>query len=194
MAGRTIMVTAVQNAGIGLVPLLPGADLPVMTLNQAKMVLQIAAAYGQSMGKDRIKEIGACVGGAFLCRTLARELVSLVPILGWLIKPSIAYGGTAALGYAIIEYFEGGEDVTGIANVVERATEKGTELAGKARAIAADPSSINISNIAGKVTGYVPVVREAAAKYVPIAADLVADAAKSVSGAASNWSAAASSR
>ena len=69
---------AVQNAGIGLVPLLPGADMPVMTLNQAKMVLQIAAAYGQPMGKDRVKEVAPVVASAFACRALARELIGLV--------------------------------------------------------------------------------------------------------------------
>ena len=167
--------------GIGLVPI-PGADLPVMTLNQAKMVLQIAAAYGHAMDKDRVKELGACVGGAFVCRTLARELTEFLPILGWLIKPGIAYGGTAALGYAVIEYFEGGEDATGVAAVLERATEKGTQIAAKAREIAADPSSIDI---AGKARKAVPAVRKTATKYAPIAADAFTDFAKGVSALAS---------
>ncbi|WP_288662406.1 hypothetical protein, partial [uncultured Eggerthella sp.] len=38
--------TALQNAGVGLLVIIPGADMPVMTLNQAKMLLMIAAAYG----------------------------------------------------------------------------------------------------------------------------------------------------
>ena len=54
-----------QNAGVGLVVFIPGADLPIMTLNQAKMLLQIAAAYGEPMGKERVKELAAVVGGAF---------------------------------------------------------------------------------------------------------------------------------
>ena len=45
LALETVNATSVQNAGVGLLFLIPGADLPVMTLNQAKMLLQIAAAY-----------------------------------------------------------------------------------------------------------------------------------------------------
>src|SRR5215213_2962152 len=35
-----------QNAVVGALPI-PGADMPVMTANQARMVLNIAAAYGE---------------------------------------------------------------------------------------------------------------------------------------------------
>jgi len=79
LARDAVQTTAIQNVGIGLVPILPGADLPVMTLNQAKMVLQIAAAYGYAMDKDRLKELGACVGSAFLFRTLAASSPSSCP-------------------------------------------------------------------------------------------------------------------
>ena len=182
LARDAVQTTSAQNVGIGLVPILPGADLPVMTLNQAKMVLQIAAAYGHAMDKDRVKELGACVGSAFVCRTLARELTEFLPILGWAIKPGIAYGGTAALGYAVIEYFEGGENATGVAAVLEKATEKGTKLVAKARAIAADPSSVDIP---GKVSELVPEVREKVAVFVPKAVDVANDFAKGAKAVAS---------
>ena len=35
-----------QNALIGVVVFLPGADLPVLTLNQVRLVLRIADAHG----------------------------------------------------------------------------------------------------------------------------------------------------
>ena len=173
LARDAVQTTSIQNVGIGLVPILPGADLPIMTLNQAKMVLQIAAAYGHAMDKNRLKELGVCVGGAFVCRTLARELTEFLPILGWLIKPGIAYGGTAALGYAIIEYFEGGENATGVAAVVERATEKGSELADRARAIASDPSQIDLSGVAQRTSGAVSKARQKVVDYAPAVADAV---------------------
>ena len=170
LARDAVQATSLQNAGIGLMPLVPGADLPIMTLNQAKMVLQIAAAYGHEMDKDRMKELAAVVGGAYLCRTLARELVEFVPVLGFAIRTGIAYGGTAALGYAVIEYYEGGENVTGVANVATRAAEGGTKLLAKIRGIAADPSS---SDLMGKASGYVAVVRGKVDEYVPIVRDAV---------------------
>ena len=111
--------------------------------------------------------------------------------MGWLIKPGIAYGGTAALGYAVIEYFEVGGDATGVAAVLERATEKGTKIAVKARSIAEYPSSLDIP---GKMGNLVPVVREKAAKYAPIAADAITDFAKGAATIASTISAQVAAR
>ena len=56
-----VRATSVQNAGVGVVVFIPGADMPIMTLNQAKMLLQIAAAYGQPLSAERIKELAASV-------------------------------------------------------------------------------------------------------------------------------------
>ena len=131
LANDAVLSTSLQNAAIGLVPFIPGADLPVMTLNQAKMALQIAAAYDQAMGMERAKEILGVVGGAFACRTLARNLVEFIPVLGFIIKPGVAYGGTAAIGYALIEYFEGGENVSGVINAASQVASKGSELVSK---------------------------------------------------------------
>ena len=132
LAHDAVVNTALQNAAIGLIPFIPGADLPLMTLNQAKMVLQIAAAYGQAMGKERIKEMVAVVGGAFVCRTLARELTEFVPFLGVLIRPGIGYAGTTAIGMAVIEYFEGGKNLTGVANALTKAWQAGSKAVGTA--------------------------------------------------------------
>lgn len=108
LALEAVRATAVQNAGVGLVAFIPGADLPIMTLNQAKMLLQIAAAYGEPMGIERARELVAVVGGAFACRSVARQVAGLVPGLGWVVKGGVGYAGTLAMGYAAIEYFEGG--------------------------------------------------------------------------------------
>lgn len=101
-----VNTTAVQNAGVGAIVIIPGADMPVMTANQVKMLLQIAAAYGQSMTTERIKELAGVVGGAFALRAVARQLVGAVPGAGWAIKGGIGYAGTQAMGRAAIAYFE----------------------------------------------------------------------------------------
>lgn len=114
--------TAVQNAALGAVVFIPGADMPIMTANQSKMLLQIAAAYGQPMTVDRVKELAAVVAGGFACRTVARELVGLVPFAGFAIKAGIGYSATLAMGRAAIEYFEGGGGAIGLAGVVSKAS------------------------------------------------------------------------
>lgn len=118
---EAVRATSIQNAGVGFVAFIPGADLPIMTLNQAKMVLQIAAAYGKPLTAERVKELAAVVGGGFACRAVARQVVGVVPALGWAVKAGIGYAGTSAMGHAAIEYFERGGSMAGLAGVIDDA-------------------------------------------------------------------------
>ena len=127
VADDAVKTTALQNALVGGVAIIPGADMPIMTANQAKMLLQIAAAYGQPMSVDRVKELAAVVGGAFVLRTVARQLLATVPVLGWAIKGGIGYTGTLAMGKAAIEYFEEGGDLGGIAQRFKDASRKASQ-------------------------------------------------------------------
>lgn len=111
VAEDAVRTTAWQNGIVGVVTPIPGADMPIMTANQIKMLLQIAAAYGQPLNADRVKELGAIVAGGYLLRTLAREALTLVPVLGWAVKGGIAYSGTVAMGKAAVKYFEEGADL-----------------------------------------------------------------------------------
>jgi uncharacterized protein (DUF697 family) len=131
VAIESIKSTAFQNGVIGGVMIIPGADMPLMTANQAKMLMQIAAAYGEPLGVERIKELAAVVGGAFALRTAARQVLTLVPGFGWAIKAGIGYSGTLAMGYAALEYFEGGGDVRGLADRVRDARDRAVESARK---------------------------------------------------------------
>lgn len=80
---------------------IPGADLPALALNELRLVLRLAQAYGGAgeVG-DRLPELAATVGVGFGLRALARELLDLVPGAGWAVKVGVAYAGTRALGEA----------------------------------------------------------------------------------------------
>ncbi len=147
-----VRATAIQNAGVGVVVFIPGADMPIMTLNQAKMLLQIAAAYGQPLSAERIKELAAVVGGAFLFRNIARTAVGVVPVLGWAIKGAVGFAGTEAMGRAAIEYFEAGGDIVGVANVVQKARDEAVEAAGKAASTPAGRKVVDTAKEAGRAT------------------------------------------
>lgn len=118
LAYDAINKTSIQNAGFGVLIFIPGADMPVMTINQAKMVLQIAAAYGEPLDADRIKELAAMLAGAFFFRGISRSLVGLVPALGWAVKGGMGYLGTQAIGHAALEYFQNGGNAAGVAAIV----------------------------------------------------------------------------
>jgi uncharacterized protein (DUF697 family) len=137
VAREIVKATAWQNAAIGVVMFIPGADMPLMTLNQGKMLLQIAATYGQEVDTARIKELAAVVAGGFLFRTAAREIAGLVPGFGWAVKGGIAYSGTLAMGTAAIRYFEEGADLGGVVRALSEKTSevvtRATLRVGKAR-------------------------------------------------------------
>src|SRR5919205_750389 len=102
-----IRKNARQNAVIGALPI-PGADMPVMTANQARMVLNIAAAYGEELSMERAKELLGVLAAGFGLRALSRQAVKFVPVGGWAASAVIAYAGTVAMGRSSILYFERG--------------------------------------------------------------------------------------
>ncbi len=103
-ANQEIAASSQQNAMIGLMPV-PGADMPLMTANQVKMVMRLAAIHDQPMTYERLKEVFAVVGGGLALRTAARQIVKFIPGPGWLIGGGLGFAGTLAMGKAALEYF-----------------------------------------------------------------------------------------
>ena len=128
---------AVQNGAIGLVFFIPGADMPVITANQAKMVLQIGALYGYAPGKERAREVAAVVASGFGLRGIARRLASALPGLSWAIKPTVAATGTMALAQTAIAYFEDPANLHAADVAAERLAELATRIAEQGRAAVA---------------------------------------------------------
>jgi uncharacterized protein (DUF697 family) len=95
-----------RNALVAAAVFIPGVDMPVLTLNQARLVLRIALAHGQEVDGSRAAELLGVVGAGLGFRAAARELLDLVPVVGWAVKGAVAYGGTRAVGEAAVRYFE----------------------------------------------------------------------------------------
>jgi uncharacterized protein (DUF697 family) len=94
-----------QNAIAAVAIFVPGADFPVLTLNQIRLVLRLGAAHGVEIDQERLPEVIATLGAAFGFRAVARRLLGSVPVAGWLVKGSVAYTGTRAVGEAAHRYF-----------------------------------------------------------------------------------------
>jgi uncharacterized protein (DUF697 family) len=107
-AHRLISRTATQNVFIAMVFFMPGSDMPAMTLNQARMVLNIAALYGQHIDQDRATELAAMIGLGFAFRGVARLLVRAIPGASVIMRIATAYSATMAIGLAAIQYYEKG--------------------------------------------------------------------------------------
>ena len=94
-----------QNAIVGVAIFIPGADFPVLTLNQIRLVLRLAGAHGVQVDQDRWPEVLATIGAGLGFRAVARQLVGAIPVAGWLVKGTVAYTGTRAVGEAAHRYF-----------------------------------------------------------------------------------------
>jgi uncharacterized protein (DUF697 family) len=94
------------NGILGVAIFVPGADLPVLTLNQLRLVLRIGLAHGYEIERERLPEVIAVIGSGLGLRAVARRLLASVPVAGWAVKGAVAYGGTRAIGEAAVRYFE----------------------------------------------------------------------------------------
>jgi uncharacterized protein (DUF697 family) len=95
-----------KNGILAVAIFVPGADFPVLTLNQIRLVLRLAAAHGVEVDQQRLPEVLATVAAGFGFRAVARQLLGAVPFAGWAVKGGVAYGGTRALGEAAMRYFQ----------------------------------------------------------------------------------------
>jgi uncharacterized protein (DUF697 family) len=90
-----------RNGIVAAAVFIPGVDMPLLTLNELRMLLRIEQAYGLDVDlRERVPEIVATFGAGFVLRALARELLDLVPTAGWAVKGAVAYAGTRAMGEA----------------------------------------------------------------------------------------------
>ena len=171
LANQAVQQTSWQNAGVGVVVFVPGADMPLMTANQAKMVLQIAAAYGQPLSPDRVKELAAVFLNGFVWRSAARQLAGVVPAVGWAVKGAMGFAGTQAIGRAAIQYFEAGGNIEGLAAVVNKAF---SAAVAAAEAVHSQPS------IRAAAQAAAHVVRHTVAQVLDAAAPVAQSAARTV--------------
>ena len=153
VAHRIINHVSRENAMVALVTALPNVlpsfiDLPwavgefatdtaILTMNQIRMALKMAAIYDRPVGYSEQKaSIAAIAGGAFGWRAIARELVGKIPLGGGLIpKAAIAYAGTWVVGTGLDKLYSTGIGLSHFEkrDAWTRAITKGREVAAELR-------------------------------------------------------------
>ena len=94
-----------KNALLGAAIFIPGADLPVLTVNEMRMVRRIADAYGVEQQQARFLMLVGVAGAGLGFRAIARTALGIVPF-ALPVKAAVAYGGTQAIGRAAIARLE----------------------------------------------------------------------------------------
>ncbi len=123
-ARQLITETATVNGEFALVSNIPsivpvigtaftvGADFIVLTKNQLMLIFKLAAVNGRDLDhRWRIySEMIPVVGAGLAWRTVAREVVTLLPLaIGTIPKVAIAFAGTWVIGESAQVYYERGE-------------------------------------------------------------------------------------
>lgn len=110
-AQKLVRTATLVSLAAGLEPI-PLIDIPILLGNQLRLVLRIAAVYGEPMTIRHLRELGATIVGGLALRYVAEQAAKAVPIGGDMISGAIAAAGTWALGEVAIEYFENGKTFT----------------------------------------------------------------------------------
>lgn len=108
---KIIHSVAVAAAAVAISPI-PVSDVAILIPMQAGMVAKIGKIFGYDLSKYQAKEIMVVAGGGIVLRYAFQVLVKLVPVVGSIIGPVIAYGGTVAIGEASLAYFKSGMTIT----------------------------------------------------------------------------------
>jgi small GTP-binding protein len=110
-AQKVVKQSAAINTAVGAQPI-PLIDIPVLLTLQVRMVLRVAAIYGEPFNAKHAKELVSTIAGGLAFRYLAMQGARLVPTGGWAVAAGIAALGTWSMGQVAIEYFESGKRLT----------------------------------------------------------------------------------
>lgn len=110
-AQRITRTTALWGLLLGTEPI-PGLDLPVLLGMQARMILRIAAIYGESFSAHHARELAVSLTSSLAARYVGMELAKLVPGPGWIVSGVIAGLSTLAMGKTATAYFRSGRQLS----------------------------------------------------------------------------------
>jgi len=124
IAQKLIQDTCLSNAAYslstGIAEIVPVLDIPlnitdmlVLSKAQAFLVYKLGLVLGFSTRwQDYLAEFGSVLGGGFLWRQVARQLVGLIPAWGIIPKIAVAYAGTYVVGNVVLQWYQTGRKVT----------------------------------------------------------------------------------
>jgi len=113
-AQRIIRNATLISLAAGLEPF-PLVDIPILLGNQIRLVLRLAALYGEPVDSANttrhLRELIAVMAGGLGLRYLAEQAAKMVPFGGDFISGAIAGAGTWAMGQVVLEYYESGKKI-----------------------------------------------------------------------------------
>lgn len=120
IANDAINLAACENAVAAAVPFVRSLESTFFVLNQVYLLARIAALYGKEINWELLKEAAAVLVGALLANRATYLAATILPIPKFITRSAAYFASTKAIGFALIEYFEAGGDLSGVARVIEK--------------------------------------------------------------------------
>ncbi len=120
LINQTSSANAVWAISTGIAEMVPVLNLPlnladivVHTKAQALLVYKLGLTFGLPTDwQFYVAEFGSVIGGGFLWRQIARQLVGLIPVWGIVPKVAVAYSGTYVVGQAVLHWYQTGRHLS----------------------------------------------------------------------------------
>jgi small GTP-binding protein len=116
-AQRLIRNATLVGLAAGLEPI-PFIDIPILLGTQVRLVLRLAALYGDAMNdqdaKKHTREMVTTLLGGLSLRLLAEQAAKVVPFGGDFVAGAIAAAATWSIGQVAMEYYEGNRKISPI--------------------------------------------------------------------------------
>lgn len=124
IANQLINDTCLSNAAYavstGLAEVVPVLDVPlnvadmfILTKAQAFLVYKLGLVLGFSYNwQDYVKEFSGVLGGGFIWRQIARQLIGLIPAWGIVPKVAVSYAGTYVVGHVVLQWYLTGRHIS----------------------------------------------------------------------------------
>ncbi len=114
-AQRIIRNATLLSLAAGLEPI-PFIDIPILLGTQIRLVLRLAALYGEPVDSDeskkRVRELVTTIISGLSLRLLAEQAAKVVPFAGDFVAGAIAGAATWSIGQVALEYYEGGKHLS----------------------------------------------------------------------------------
>lgn len=120
IAKDAISIAAIENALISATPLVSSADSALFVVNQLLLLAQISAIYKKEISIELLKEAIALLAVSSVANKATSLFSSIMPLPKFVSRGCAYFAMTQVIGELLIEYFEAGGDISGVAKVIER--------------------------------------------------------------------------
>lgn len=104
-----VHASSTAAAAAASVTIIPGSDSVAITPIQVAMVAAIAREHGLDLSASLVKSVVYASLGSIAGKAGAGLLTRFIPVAGNLVRASVAFSVTEALGHLVLERLEKGE-------------------------------------------------------------------------------------